>query len=367
MKKIFNFSVLALLFMSVLSCSSDDDITIVESDSAPVLISPEDGSSIVLSPDLSDNPALTLVWDHSVYTVDTEIDYTIEMAVAETDFAAPVIAGTTTTHVYSLNVEELNTVASSLGLTPFESSAVEVRIVSSLGDNSDLAMISNAITINITSYTTESPKLWIPGGYQPTSGYGPDAFTHSTAPTLSAIAYGDVDFEGYMYIADDITSPDNGFKFSSQANWDGTNYGQGAADGELSSDGGAANIVADAGYYLVKVNTEDLTYSMTATEWGIIGNATPGGWDNSTPMTYDPETKKWSIVVELTPQSAPDNGWKFRANNSWDINLGDTTVNSTDGTLSYGGNNIGVAAAGTYLITLDLSNPRNYTYTIELQ
>ncbi|MEE1897674.1 SusE domain-containing protein [Flavobacterium rakeshii] len=361
MKKIFNFSVLALLFMSVLSCSSDDDITIVESDSAPVLISPEDGSSIVLSPDLSDNPALTLVWDHSVYTVDTEIDYTIEMAVAETDFASPTIAGTTTTHVYSLNVEELNTVASNLELTPFESSAVEVRIVSSLGDNGDLAMISNVITINITPYTTESPKLWIPGGYQPTSGYGPDAFTHSTAPTLSAVAYGDVDFEGYMYIANDITNPDNGFKFSSQANWDGTNYGQGTADGELSSDGGAANLVADAGYYLVKVNTDALTYSLTPAEWGVVGYATTGnddGWNNSTPMTYNIDNKVWETTITLS-----DGEFKFRANNAWDINLG---AGGSENNLSYGGDNI-TATAGTYKITLDLSNPRNYTYTIELQ
>jgi hypothetical protein len=42
---------------------------------------------------------------------------------------------------------------------------------------------------------------------------------------------------------------------------------------------------------------------------------------------------------------------KFRANNNWDFNFGDT---GADGTLEAGGTNI--STAGTYLITLDLSH-----------
>jgi hypothetical protein len=51
---------------------------------------------------------------------------------------------------------------------------------------------------------------------------------------------------------------------------------------------------------------------------------------------------------------------KFRANGNWDLNYGDTGAN---GTLEEGGTNIGTIA-GNYLVTLDLSNPRNYTYTM---
>jgi hypothetical protein len=157
------------------------------------------------------------------------------------------------------------------------------------------------------------------------------------------------------------------------ANFDGDYGDTGTADGSYSGtieQEGEVNVglpAGQAGYYRVQVDTEALTYNLTRTEWGIIGNATPGGWDNSTPMTYDPATKKWTVIAVMTAQSAPDNGWKFRANNAWEINLGDTTVNSTDGTLSYGGSNISIAAAGTYRIELDLSNPRAYTYTITLQ
>jgi len=92
---------------------------------------------------------------------------------------------------------------------------------------------------------------------------------------------------------------------------------------------------------------------MTKTEWGLIGDATPGGWDNSTPMTYDPATGLWSVTTTLV-----NGAFKFRANNSWDINLGGDLNN-----LSYGGDNIPITG-GTYTITLNLTNPQAFKATI---
>ena len=80
-------------------------------------------------------------------------------------------------------------------------------------------------------------------------------------------------------------------------------------------------------------------------------------------MTYNPTTKKWSAIVTLTEQAAPDHGLKFRANGAWDLNYGDT---GADGSLNEGGTNI-ATSAGTYLIELDLSHPRAYTYTLTAQ
>lgn len=359
-------TILALLAVFAASCTSDDveNRPVVEGIDTPILQAPEEGNNYVLNPDNLDDLAERFVWTAANFGEGIIVNYDLEIDFSGEDFDTPSVIGSTngvTQLAVSVNV--LNSAIQTLEATPFEPSTFQVRVKAYVADN---ILYSNYVEITVTPFSTEIPKLWIPGGYQADSGYG-DNWTHATAPMLSAVEFGDTNFEGYVYIANDITSPDNGFKFSAQAGWDGTNYGQGAGDGELSADGGASNLVANAGYYLVKANTEALTYSMTATQWGVIGNATPGGWDNSTPMTYDPETKKWSVIVEMTAQSAPDNGWKFRANNAWDINLGDTVANSTDGTLSYGGNNIGIAAAGTYLITLDLSNPRAYTYTIELQ
>jgi hypothetical protein len=95
------------------------------------------------------------------------------------------------------------------------------------------------------------------------------------------------------------------------------------------------------------------TYTAVATDWGVIGSATPGGWDNDTDMTYDPETGIWSVTLDLI-----DGAFKFRANDGWDINLGGDLNN-----LSYNGSDIPITE-GNYTITLDLSNPQQYSATI---
>ena len=54
---------------------------------------------------------------------------------------------------------------------------------------------------------------------------------------------------------------------------------------------------------------------------GIIGDATPNGWDASTPMVQDPvDTNVWTLEVELFAGEA-----KFRADDSWDVNWGATS------------------------------------------
>lgn len=370
MKKIFKISTIALLLVSVWACENDDQ-TIVKATGGPELITPTNGASYVLLPESAAAEATTLVWNHADFNVQAASNYEVEIATANTDFATVISGGTTvnSARFLVLTVAQLNTIAIASGIEPYAEGELDVRIKSSLGSNSNVVTYSNKITLKVTPYTTESPKLFVPGGYQAASGYG-NNWDFATAPKLAAEAYGETAYEGYVYFAtpQDGSVDGQGFKFTSQGNFDGTNYGDdGTFSGVLSATGGNMSIAA--GYYRVQANIAPtaMSYNLTATSWGIIGNSTPGGWENSTPMTYNPETKKWTIIAVMTAQNAPDNGWKFRANNGWDINLGDTTLNSTDGTLRYGGDNIGIATPGTYKIELDLSNPRAYTYTITLQ
>jgi len=91
----------------------------------------------------------------------------------------------------------------------------------------------------------------------------------------------------------------------------------------------------------------------------MIGDAT-GSWDNETALTYDATSGTWTITKDLSVGEL-----KFRANGSYDINFGDNTP--ADGKLKYGGSNIKVTEAGTYKITLNLSTPGNYAYTLAKQ
>lgn len=179
--------------------------------------------------------------------------------------------------------------------------------------------------------------LYVAGGYQ---GWNPGA-----APALASTAK-DGSYSGYVYI-----NAASEFKLTSQQDWSGTNYGAGAA-GKISSSGGNLSVSA-AGYYLINANTVTNDYSVTATTWGVVGGFSGWGGSPDTQLTYS--GGKWTGTLVL----AADTELKFRANSGWDINLGDT---GADGVLDAGGDNIKVTA-GTYNVTLNLSNAGYYTYS----
>lgn len=193
------------------------------------------------------------------------------------------------------------------------------------------------------------PVIYVPGGYQSGSGYSSGDWAPDTAPQLASVNADD-NYEGYIYFASDNAE----YKFTQGPNWD-VNWGDDNADGTLDPNG--ANLVIDeAGFYRINVNLNNFSYTTTRTEWGVIGDATPGGWDTDTNMEFNAETREWTAVMDLGAGS-----FKFRANDGWDINLGD---NGDDGILEYDGANIEVDEPGRYLITLTLGTP-DYTYTIE--
>lgn len=361
MKNLLKISTLALLFFAGVSCENDDQ-TIATPSGGPELITPLDGSAYVLLPENATNEATTLVWNHADYDVQTEVNYDVEVALAGTDFTTIIPAGSTTSRFMVWTVEALNAVALEAGLIPYTAGDLDVRIKSSLGSNDDLPSYSNVITLTITPYPTDLPKLAVPGNHQGWS----DANNFESAPRIAASDFGKTDFEGYMWL-------DGEFKFlgpnsSGSFAWGNTDWADnGDFSGILVDGSGETNCTAISGFYRVRANTgaittlnpEGLTYSTTAVSWGIIGSATPTGWDSDTDLTYNPTTKKLEIAsIALVPGA-----FKFRGNNAWSNGFDLGTVNA-DGFLVDGGDLTFSGAAGNYKVILDLSNPRRYTYEL---
>ena len=124
-----------------------------------------------------------------------------------------------------------------------------------------------------------------------------------------------VNYTGFMYLNQ------NGFKFCSQPNWDGTNYG-GAFFGQESD-----NIIMDEteGYYKVDVDLSTKKYTLTPiTTIGIIGSAAPNGWDSDEDLTYVPYNKdtKEGGYWEAKDIKLKAGECKFRANDAWDMQWG---------------------------------------------
>ena len=89
-------------------------------------------------------------------------------------------------------------------------------------------------------------------------------------------------------------------------------------------------------------------YSFTPASIGVIGDATPGGWDSDTDMTPDAsEVGLLTLTMDLTDGNA-----KFRANDDWPWNWGAGDFPSGVGTQD--GPNIPVTA-GTYTIKFNVN------------
>ncbi|AWH84788.1 hypothetical protein HYN59_06460 [Flavobacterium album] len=337
MKKIFNLSIVALLFLSVMSCTTDDNQIVVSESTKPVLIAPEGSASIVINPNALDAVALTLVWDHTAYSVDTEIDYKVEIAAAETNFAAPITIANTGDRFLVISGSELKNFLikqptdnpAGLGLADGVNANIEVRVTATIGDNADLPMVSDVLPLTIVFGTGGVPEpvdpvLYLVGA--PQAYYGLSAWDNATAIPMRYLGDGTTKvFEAYVKIA-----AGEGFKFiGEQGTWDNGNYGTigGAQDGNLENSGGSQDIkVADTdGLYYVWVDIDNMQYKAVKMQWGIIGDATPGGWTDETPMTYDFATNKWSITTSLSTgglKFRTANTGQFIANDAWKFNVG---------------------------------------------
>ena len=110
-------------------------------------------------------------------------------------------------------------------------------------------------------------------------------------------------------------------------------------------------------------NTKSLVYTFSIirpySAVGIIGDATPGGWDTDTDMIKD-ETDPtiWRLRIELVDGEA-----KFRADNDWAVNWGSGDFPS--GIAEQDGANIPVPA-GDYKITFNtLTGEYNFEAVVE--
>ena len=352
MKTWFNYVLAAgLAIATLVACEKDDDrLTLAPTTTAPTLTS--NATSVSLASATASGEAVRLNWTPADYGYQAAVNYTVQLDRKGGTFQAPVNLSAGTSTSLSVTGATLNENLLKLGLAPNTAGQFDVRVMSAIarpGNDANNMAYSAVTTLTATPYlvTISYPSIYVPGAYQ---GWAPDK-----APALASVADNKV-YEGYIYF-----SMPSEFKFTSAQNWNGTNYGAGAA-GALSTDGGAGNLsVAAPGYYLLKADANALTYSATRTDWALIGSATPNGWTADTPLTYDPATNTWRTTVALTQATGNDDGVKFRANSAWDINFGDTKA---DGLLDYNGDNIKIPAAGTYTVVLDLSKPGNYTYQL---
>lgn len=135
-------------------------------------------------------------------------------------------------------------------------------------------------------------------------------------------------YTGYLYCADP-NGWGNQFKFQRVAgSWD-NEINSGAFStfsGAATSEGGNISVNAGEGVYYFDVNLGEGTITATKVEtMGLIGNF--NNWAGDAVMTWNAE----EYCFEATNVGVTADGWKFRVNGEWDINLGGSLNNLTAG------------------------------------
>ncbi|MBC8319997.1 MAG: SusE domain-containing protein [Bacteroidetes bacterium] len=359
MKKINLITTLIIgLVIFLGSCQKEETEPIMNIDLsvAAAITNPETGSVTVLT--LADSAYPLLVnWTAATYSVSGGATlplptYSLQMAYADSNFDTYKELYNTQELVYETNVYKLNTILLQFGVPGDSTANIEFRVISGISNASYTNDTSAVIRATVTTFKSaepppvETPRLWVPGDYQ---GWNPAAAPNVWSPL------NDGKYTGYVYYPEGGTYQ---FKFTSAPDWNHTNFGFGG-EGLLNTDNGASNLsVPDFGGYILTCDTIALTWSYVVQNWGVIGSGILNGdWTEDVDLDYDMDNHVLTITIDvIEPPDASELRFKFRANDTWDINLGQGAAGTNE--LAPGGPDIPMPEGpGNYTFILDMSNP----------
>lgn len=340
LKYILYFLAISAVFSA---CEQEEETPKVATYDTPVILTPSDGASYVLTEATQDNYIEALEWTGADYGFQAAVTYTLEMDASGGDFSAPVEVATSTSTKLRLTVKQLNDAAIGF-VDPETQGEVSLRLKATVHDEVK-TLFSDPVAVLVTPYLsikTVQP-LYIVGNV-----LGDKEWDVSNYEYVMFHA-GDPSVFEYTYTGSFAAG---GFKLIGLlGGWD-EQYGL-SGGALVANDGGSSDLKIDAnGYYTVTINTDELTYAIepydaagasTYMTIGLIGEFNEWGADLAlTATAYDPHI--WiADNVEL-----PDGEVKFRANGAWDVNWGNPDAFPFGQGLS-GGDNI-KATAGTYFV-----------------
>jgi hypothetical protein len=354
MKKNISKALLGAMALLLIAggCKRDDLLVKSGDGTAPTLAATN--TTLVLSSDKATTEAVGFSWNRANYSYNAAVQYTLQLSKEGDNFAAPKeFAIDAAVSSQKFNVADFNNALALMGYSAGTASGLEVRVKTELSPGVN-TLYSNVVKLTVTTYPIiiVYPSLYVPGAYQ---GWAP-----ATSSKIASVKDDKV-YEGYV---DFTNATDFAFKYTADTEWK-VQYGWASStntdiySGGTFAEGASGNLFVPAkGYYLLKGNVNNNTWSATKTTFGLVGDGTPGGWDIDTEMAFNSATQEWRVTANLIGGKKI----KFRANHAWDINYGGNTP--ANGFLKLNGADIIVPADGSYTIVLNLSNPGNYSYTL---
>ena len=377
MKNIFKILFAVILGVTLASCERNDTLAVADLKTSPEIISSLSSTSYVINETNLANTFETIIFKKADYGVALQTDNQLELAVAGTSFAKPINLGIATSENFvKLTYTELNNALINLGLTPNTPVDVEVRVKSNIKTDGIVEnyVYSKPISFTVTPFKANPDDLFkkinVPGAYAGAAGYA--NWSPANSPDLYSPKNDDV-YKGFIYITSSSNPDDYQFKFTIKQDWANDKGDDNTFTGKLVQDGEVNCKVTTGGAYYVKVDWAANTYSTNLANFGMIGDATPTGWNSDTDFVYNPTTKTYVINSIALSNSGV---FKFRANDAWDMKFQPGSADQTlvsgkevqtflssEGTVS-GDPSYKVAEAGNYKVELDLHNSGYYKLTL---
>lgn len=327
----------------LISCEKfEQGPTMLSTVTPPISTAPADVVSFTLTEATENQTMTNFTWMEPNFGFHAAVTYTVQITTTG-DFKDATDLGVTTKTVLPVLVSKMNSTLLILGAEPGVATTVKWRVKATISPNVPIVYTeTRTMTVKAFEKIIIYPKLYVPGDYQ--------GWSASNENTVITSAKSDDKYEGYLY----FNVATSGMKFLKVPAWEEANtIGDPESNGTSGKlkiggwGGNNINVSGGPGVFKINANLVDATYSWVKTEWGLIGDAT-GSWDVDKNLTYDPATNLWTITLNLEGGKSI----KFRANDAWTINLGDT---GGDKKLEYGGDNIPIQVSGNYTVTLDLS------------
>ena len=309
------------------------------------------------------NGEVAFAWTPADYGVQTQVNYSLEVAAAAApDSKVTITSGitdttTVTTHVTAVvTYEKLNAILyNDLKLSDGVAEDVVFFVGAKVGEYAKI--YSNGVTVSakITAAEKEYPKLTVAGSYAYNSwtpGKGQFVFDFDGTDTK---------YSGVIDFGEDVSALN--FKFVGAA-WGQNEFSVPSGEAQAAEAaelplvaGGGDNISAYTTHRFYSLTldkaTPKVSKNFSFNSLGVIGDATPTGWDADTDMAFNTEKQRFYVDLTLV-----DGTIKFRADDDWAVNWG-----GADGALVSGGDNIAVTA-GDYRIYVNLNDPANPVYEL---
>lgn len=285
MKTLKTLLTLFAIAFAFVGCEDDNINAVLKSDIAPNTLNTPSAGNYVLTMEEKDQNMETFTWTPTDYGFKAGVTYRVEIDLAGNNFANAEEIASTNALQASVNTGAINDILLGLGLPPEEPGEIDVRVISSIGSQSE-PVYSNTVTIAVTPYATSFPPIWGMGAGLKGWGPWPD----------NAVEWQSSAFKKYETIA--YFTNGEAFRWFAQLDWGPTSYNYEYFTSvdplfENANDGDSNLKVAGAsGWYKVMVDLNAKTVVAEETEEPALYmmGAALNGWGpwpaNAVKMTY---------------------------------------------------------------------------------